>query len=228
MGTVAWDKKQQNRSWIACVKPPKEYSDFGVFEAAEGTLGRAKIITTNKGEPFAIPASPLPDLIAANLAAGGRWSDGFRDLVAKKKDFVDLCYRREGLKAMRNAIHDEIDGLVIRLFQEAWDVKRNALSDRAVRDHLDYYTMVDGERERVRNGVLRCKSPDLLVQWLLSFVADARRKEPISFLSREGETLRRFLFDPRNVDRVQNLLFALVSSPSTDPTGRAKRPTQEG
>ena len=128
---------------------------------------------------------------------------------------------------MRSAIRDEADGFVIRLFQEAWDVKRNALSDRAEEDHLDFWNLVDRERERIRNGILRCKSPDMLVNWLLAFVADARRKEPIGFLSRDGEAVRKFLFDPRNVDRIQNLLlFALVSAPSSDPTGRAQRPTK--
>ncbi len=235
MGKVPWDSNQQNRSWIARIDLPSRYPDFAVFEAAEGTLGRPKIIKTKKGEPFAVPASPLPDLIAANLASGGHWSDGFRELVAKKKDFVDLSYRREGLKAMRAAIQDEIDQLIISLFQEAWDIKRHALSERverAYREHhvlLDYWSLVDGERERIRNGILRCKSSDLLTHWLLAFAADARRKEPIGILSREGVTVRKFLFNPRNVDRVQNLLlFALVSSPSTDPTGRATRPTQEG
>ena len=69
MGDVAWVPNQQNRSWVARVKTPSEYPDFGVFEAADRTLGRAKIIQTKNG-PFAIPGSPLPDLIAANLAAG--------------------------------------------------------------------------------------------------------------------------------------------------------------
>jgi hypothetical protein len=103
------------------------------------------------------------------------------------------------------------------------------LSDRAVRDHVDYWSLVDGERERIRNGVLRCKSPDLLLNWLLAFAADARRKEPMSVLLKEGDTVRKFLFNSRNTDRVQNLLlFALVSSPSNDPTGRATRPGKEG
>jgi len=229
MGKVAWDGNQQNRSRIARIKDPSEYPDFAVFEAAAQTMGRAKVRKNQKGESYTILASSLPDLIAANLAAGGRWYDGFRELVAKKNDFVDLSYRREGFEAMRDAIQDEVDQLVISLFQEAWDIKRNALSDRAHSDHLDYWKLVDGERERIRNSILRCKSPDMLIQWLLAFAADARRKEPIGILSRQGETLRKFLFNPRNADRVQNLLlFALVSSPSTDPKGRASRPTQEG
>jgi hypothetical protein len=110
---------------------PSRYPDFAVFEAAEGTLGRAKIIKTKKDESFAVPSSPLPDLIAANLASGGRWSDGFRELVAEKKDFVDLSYRREGLRAMNNAIRDVEDRLVIRYFQKAWSMKMGSLGERS-------------------------------------------------------------------------------------------------
>ncbi len=230
MGRVAWDKNQQYRSWVARVglPDPDQYPDVAIFEAAIGHLGRAKIIKTKQGEPFAIPASPLPDLIAANLANGGRWSDGFRDLVATKQDFLNLSYQWKGLRAMRAAIQDEIDELIVEIFQEAWEVKRHALSDRAIRDRSDYWSLVDGERERIRNGILRCRSSDMLTRWLLAFAADARRKEPIGALVRGEITVRKFLFNPRNVDRTQNLLlFALVSSRSDDPSGHFKRPPQE-
>ena len=221
MGKVAWDSKQQNRSWIARVAPD-HMKELGVFEAAASQLGRAKWIKTKKGDSFAVTESSVPELVAANLASGDHWCDHFRDLVANKQDFLNMGFHREGLQAMRDAIQDEEDQLVIRCFQEAWDVKRSALSKRAADEKADYYALVDGEREKIRNGLLRCRTADALANWLLRFAADARRKEPLDVMVRSGPALRRFLFNPRNADRLQNLLlFALVSSPSHDPSPRA-------
>ena len=217
MGKVAWDQNQQNRSWVARVKTPSEYPDFGVFEAAEGAFGRAKIIKTKKGEPFAVPASPLPDLIAANLAAGGRWSDGFADLVSKKKDFVDLCYRREGMRAMNNAIRDEDDLLVIRRFQKAWSMKMGSLGERAGKNKLDFSRLAEVERERIRNDLLRTKTPDQLTGWLMRFLADASRGGTPREFTDNSDAFRKFVFHPRNGERLKNLLlFALVSYSTPD------------
>lgn len=218
MGKVAWgDKTQSYRSWIARVKTPDQYPDFAVFEAAAGTLGRAKIIQIKKGEPFAIPTSPLPDLIAANLAAGGRWSDGFADLVSKKKDFVDLCYRREGMRAMNNAIRDEEDRLVIRCFQKAWSMKMGALGERASGQKLDFSRLAEVERERIRNDLLRTKTSDQLAGWLMRFLADASRGGTPREFTDNADAFRKFVFHPRNGERLRNLLlFALVSYSATD------------
>lgn len=214
MGKVAWDKNQQNRSWIARVKAPSEYPDFAIFEAAAGAFGRAKIIKTKKDEPFAIPTSPLPDLIAANLAAGGNWYDGFQNLVAKKKDLVDLGYRREGLRAMTNAIsnRDGEDQLVIQCFHKAWAMKMGALGERSRDGNLDFSRLVENERERIRNDLLRTKTSDQLAGWLMRFMADASRGgSPREFVD-NADGFRKFIFNPRNADRLKNLLlFALVS-----------------
>jgi CRISPR-associated protein Cas8a1/Csx13 len=219
MGKVPWDSNQQNRSWIAQIKLPSQYPGFAVFEAAAGTLGRAKIIKTKKGEPFAVPSSPLPDLIAANLASGGHWSDGFQELVAKKKDFVDLSYRREGLRAMNDAIRerDEEDRLVIRYFQKAWSMKMGSLAERSRELKSHFSTRADTERERIRNDLLRTKTADQLASWLMRFVADATRGGTPRELTENADALRKFIFNPRNVNRLKNLLlFALVSYAAPD------------
>jgi CRISPR-associated protein Cas8a1/Csx13 len=234
MGKVAWDKNQQNRSWIARVG--MSYPEMAVFEAAETSLGRAKWITTKKGEPFAIPESPVPELVAANLASSRHWCAHFRDLVAKKQDFINMGFRREGLRAMEDAISDTEEGrddrLVIQAFHEAWKMKRVAFSEGAHKGNLgakEYWRLVERERERIRNGVLRCKTHDFLVSWFLQFTADASRSRSLDLFEKRGQQLRAFIFNRRNTDRIQNLLlFALVSSPSHDPLGRFKALNSEG
>jgi len=229
MGKVAWDKNQQNRSWIARVEPGC-LKEMGVFEAAASQLGHAKWIKDKKGDSFAILESSVPELVAANLASGNHWCAHFHDLVAKKKDFLNMGYGREGLQAMGDAVSDTEDGsddrLVIQAFHDAWKMKRVAFSQRADSDKLGadgYWRLVEVERERIRNGVLRCKTHDFLVNWFLQFTADASRVRSLDLLEKRGQQLREFLFDRRNKDRLQNLLlFALVSSPSNDPTGRFK------
>lgn len=229
MGKVAWDGNQQNRSWIASVKTPRDYPDLNIFEAAARALGRSKIIKTKKGEAFAIPVSPLPDLIAANIAADGNWCDGFVDLVAKKQDFVDLCYRREGLRAMKNAIlsRDGEDQLVIQCFQKAWSMKMGAMGDRTRNEGALFSRLVETERERIRNELLRAKTSDQLAGWLTRFMADATRGGSPREFAANADALRKFIFNPRNVDRLKNLLlFALVSYSAPDSQESPTNPVE--
>jgi CRISPR-associated protein Cas8a1/Csx13 len=222
MGKVPWDSNQQNRSWIARIDLPSQYPDFAIFEAAAGTLGRAKVIKTKKGEPFAVPSSPLPDLIAANLASGGHWSDGFQELVAKREDFEKLSYRREGLRAMNNAIRDEEDRLVIRYFQKAWSMKMGSLGERSRDQNLFFTHLAERERERIRNDLLRTKTSDQLAGWFMRFVADATRGGTPRELTDNADALRKFVFNPRNVDRLKNLLlFALISYAAPEAPAKA-------
>jgi CRISPR-associated protein Cas8a1/Csx13 len=211
MGKVAWDKNQQNRSWIARVEP-RRLKELGVFEAAASHLGHAKWIKAEKGDSFAIPESPLPELVAANLASGDHWCAHFCDLVANKQDFMNVGIRREGLQAMRDAIQDPVDQLVIQRFQKAWEMTMAALGKRSREHSLDFGRLVEVERERIRNDLLRCKSPGQLTGWLLQFMNRASREGTPRVFSEDTEAFRRFLFNPRNAERLLNLLlFALVS-----------------
>ena len=229
MGKVAWDKKQQNRSWIARVRA--DLDEVGVFEAAVAYLGRTRVIRGKKGESFTRPASPVPELVAANLACGDDWYAHFRELVAKKRDFVSMLYQGRGLRAMRDAVQSQDDQLIIRCFQEAWKAKRIAFSQRADAPGLgakEYWRLVEVERERMRNDILRCKTVDVLTNWLLRFAADSSRAQSLDTFATRSRDLHRILFYQRGPDRIQNLLlFALVSSTSLDPTGRFQPPKSE-
>jgi len=211
MGKIAWDKNQQNRSWIARVMPDR-LKELGVFEAAASQFGNAKWIKTEKGDSFAVPESPVPELVAANLASDDHWCAHFRDLVAKKQDFLNMGFRREGLRVMRDAIQDPADQLVIRRFQKAWEMTMGALGERARDQKLDFGRLVEVERERIRNDLLRCKTAGQLTGWLLQFMNKASREGTPRVFSEDAETFRKFIFNPRNAERLQNLLlFALVS-----------------
>jgi CRISPR-associated protein Cas8a1/Csx13 len=216
MGRVAWDKNQQNRSWIARVELDR-LKNLGVFEAASSHLGNAKWIKTEKGDSFAIPESPVPELVAANLASGDHWCAHFRDLVSKKQDFINMSFQREGLRAMRDAIQDAADQLVIRRFQKAWEMTMGALGQRSREKKLDFGRLVEVEREKIRNDLLRCKTSGQLTGWLLQFMNKASREGTPSAFSEDVGTFQRFIFNPRNAERLQNLLlFALVSYSSED------------
>jgi len=222
MGKVPWDNNQQNRSGIARVSMGTDYDEIGVFEAAATHLGRAKVIKNKKGEAFAVPDSPVPELIAANLTAGEHWCAHFQDLVAKKQDFINMLFRREGLLAMRDAIQNPHDQLVIRRFQKAWEMTMGSLGERARREGIHFSRLVEVERERIRNDLLRCKTSDQLAGWLLNFMARASREGTPKLFSEDADDFRSFIFNPRNAGRLQNLLlFALVSyapEKADDPT----------
>lgn len=233
MGKVAWDKNQINRSMI--VKLKSRYPEIAVFRAAK-TLGKSKARKNEKGESYVIPGSPVPELVAANLAAERHWCAHFRELVEQKKDF-DAMFRYEsgGLKKMKEAVKDETDQTVIRAFHEAWKLKMSALYKRGVElvgknDKLISISdgkggvrqvlvsthlgngFVSRERERMRNAILREKTGDGLASWFLRFCADATRDSPSASLARDLAQLRPFIFNSRNFERFQNLcLFSLVS-----------------
>jgi hypothetical protein len=69
----------------------------------------------------------------------------------------------------------------------------------------------------MRNAILRAKTSDALAGWFLRFCADATRGGSLGALREDGMRLRKFIFNPRNFDRFQNLcLFALVSYASEE------------
>jgi CRISPR-associated protein Cas8a1/Csx13 len=216
MGKVPWDKNQQNRSGIAHVAV--HYDEMAVFEAAAAHLSKSRVVQTKKGDPFVIPDCPMPELVAANLAAGEHWCAHFQDLIAEKKDFASLLYRKEGLRAMRDAIQDKEDRLVIERFQKAWEMTMGAIGERAKKEGADFSRLVEVERERIRNDLLRTRTSEQTASWLLNFMARASREGTPKVFARDIESFRKFLFNPRNVDRLKNLLlFALVSYTSVKP-----------
>lgn len=210
MGKVAWGADQLNRSVI--VKLKDDYSEMAVFRAANTYLGKSKVIKTKKGEGYAIPGSPVPELIAANLAAARHWCAHFKSLISDKKDFERMLYSKGGLAAMKEAIKDADDQAIIRTFHDAWRLRMRALYDRADREGLVEGRLIEVERERMRNAIMRAKTADTLAGWFLRFCADATKGGALGPLRDEAQRIRQFIFNPRNFDRFQNLcLFALVS-----------------
>jgi CRISPR-associated protein Cas8a1/Csx13 len=218
MGRVPWDKKQQNRSAVARVRANYDEGEFGVFEAAATYLGKAKVLSNKKGEPFAVPDSPLPELVASNLTNDEHWCEHFHDLVAEKRDFSAMLSRKEGLSAMRDAVQNQEDRLVIQRFQKAWEMTMGALGERARQQGADFSRLVEVERERIRNDLLRTRTHEQLTGWFLNFMARASREGTPELFRKDPETFRQFLFNPRNAERLKNLLlFALVSYASDSP-----------
>lgn len=215
MGKVAWDKNQINRSII--VKLKADYPELEVFRAANQLLGKTKVIKLDKGESYAVPASPIPELIAANLAAERHWCSHFIELVKEQKDFNQMRYSQGGLKAMNEAIKDADDKAVIRAFQEAWKMTMGEFGERARRGEFLFDRKVETEREKMRNTILRAKTADALASWFLRFCADATKGGSLKAMREDSERIRKFIFNQRNFDRFQNLcLFALVSYASEE------------
>src|SRR5258708_4018824 len=227
MGKVSWDKNQINRSVIARVK--NRYAEMDVFRAADEYLGKSKATKTDKGESYVIPETHIPELVAANLAAERHWCAQFRELIEKKKDFENMSYHTHGgLKKMREAIKDETDQTLIRAFQEAWRLKRGALRAREVREGLKDYRLIEVEREKMRNAILRTKTANALAGWFMQFCADATREYQSAALARDLKQLREFIFNPRNFERFQNLCWFPLVSYSRDETPKQQTATTGG
>lgn len=221
MGKVAWDKNQINRS--ISVKLRNDYPEIGVFKAANQYLGSTKLIKTKKGESFAIPASPVPELIAANLANEHHWCSHFRDLVSDKKDFQRMQFSRGGLNKMVKAIKDEDDQAIIRAFHKAWEMTMGEIGERARQNNLDFGRLVEVRREKIRNEILRAKTPETLAGWFLRFCSDATKGTALAPIRDDAERIRSLIFNRRYFERFQNLLlFALVSYAGDESKSQTK------
>lgn len=215
MGKVAWDKNQVNRSSSLSIRG--DYAEMAIFEAANQHLGRTRFIKGRGGEAFAVPTSHIPELVAANLASDRHWCSDFKSLVAEKNDFQRMYFSLKGLIKMKQALQDADDLAVIQVFQDAWRRKMKALYKRAERDGLDGDRLVEVERERMRNDILRSKTMNSLGGWFLRFCADATRGATLPTLRDQSAHIRQFIFNQRHFDRFQNLcLFALVSYEGKD------------
>ena len=118
---------------------------------------------------------------------------------------------------MKEAIKDADDQAIIRAFHEAWKRTMAALGDRARRDGLDFGRLVEVERERTRNAILRAKTAEALASWFLRFCADATKGAALAAIRDDAGRIQKFIFNQRNFDRFQNLcLFALVSYASDE------------
>lgn len=209
MGKVAWDKNQINRSLIAKVRD--DYEEMAVFEAAR-PLGKSKVIKTKDGGHFVLPSSPIPELIAANMAAGKHWCANFKSLVSDKKDFQQMRFAREGLITMKENIENPVDQAVIHAFHEAWRLTVSGLHRRDNSREADPAVSINNRQERIRNEILRAKTAGLLANWFLQFCASATRNGPLRVSPDEMKLIRQFIFKEPNFERFQNLcLFALVS-----------------
>jgi len=92
-----------------------------------------------------------------------------------------------------------------------------AMKERAGRDNSDFFRLAEVERERMRNAILRAKTADALAGWFLRFCADSTKGASLESVKNNADKLRKFLFNPRNTERLQNLLlFALVSYNAED------------
>lgn len=221
MGKVAWDKNQINRS--ISVKLRGNYPEIKVFRAAKQYLGRSKLIKTSDGKSFSIPSSPVPELIAANLAAERHWCAYFKDLVSKKQDFNRMQFHKGGLNQMAKAIRDEDDQAIIRAFHKAWEMTMAQLGDRARESNLDFSRLVEVRREKIRNEILRTKTSGALAKWFLEFCTNATKGNSLAPIREDAERIRAFIFNPRYSERFQNLmLFALLSYASDESTPKDK------
>lgn len=222
MGKVSWDANQINRSQI--IKLKGGYPELDVFYVANQELGKTKLIKSKKGEGFAVPASSVPELVAANLAAERHWCANFKTLVSNKQDFKSMSYAKGGLHAMKNAIHDADDQAIIRAFHEAWRLTMGEFGERARRGELIFERKVETEREKIRNAILRAKTAEALASWFLRFCADATKGAALGAVRDDAQSIQRFIFNQRNFDRFQNLcLFALVSYASEETKHNAEQ-----
>ncbi|MGA9380343.1 MAG: hypothetical protein WBV73_16385, partial [Phormidium sp.] len=164
------------------------------------------------GKTFSVPDTAFPELIAANLAADQHWCSNFRELVAEKKDFRNLLFRKGELHQVAKAIKDQEDIAIIRAFHKAWQMTMGQIGERAQQNHLDFNRLVEVRQEKMRNEILRLRTSDAAANWFLKFCADATKGGSLAPMREDAELIRAFIFNRRNFDRLQNLLlFALVS-----------------
>ena len=125
---------------------------------------------------------------------------------------------------MAHAIRDADDQAIIRVFHKAWEMTMGQLGERSRDKGLNFDRLTEVRREKIRNEILRAKTPDALAGWFLRFCADATKGAALAPIREDAERIRVFIFNPRYFERFQNLLlFALVSYPRDE-----SKPKTEG
>lgn len=223
LGKVAWDRNQLNRS--ICIRLENDYPELDVFRVAYTLLSKNNVKKNKKGESYIETVSPIPELIAANLAVHQHWAKSFSKLVDDKENFKSI--RKSNLKGelttMKEVIRDEDDQAIIRTFHEAWYRKMGKFSERATREKIKWDRLVEVEQEQIRNAILRAKTAESLAGWFLRFCADASKGQSLTTFQEQSTRIRQFIFNPRNFERFQNLcLFALVSYSSENKKNDTK------
>ena len=126
---------------------------------------------------------------------------------------------------MKEAIKDADDQAIIRAFHDAWRLTMGAMGERARRDGLDFSRLIEVEREKIRNAILRAKTAEALASWFLRFCADATKGASLPAIRDDAQRIQKFIFNQRNFDRFQNLcLFALVSYASEESKNNPEQP----
>ena len=126
---------------------------------------------------------------------------------------------------MLKSLKDEDDRAVIELFHEAWQRTMAQIGDRARTEGADFGRLIEVERERVRNSILRARTIEALTGWFMRFCASATKGGSLRGARNNADRLRALLFQARAVDRLQNLLlFALVSYASDSSESVASTP----
>jgi len=123
-----------------------------------------------------------------------------------------MLFQREGLNKMAKAIRDEDDQAIIKAFHKAWEITMGQIGERARENNLDFSRLVEVRREKMRNEILRTKTPSALASWFLQFCINATKGAALDPIREDKERIRTFIFNQRNFERFQNLLlFALLS-----------------
>ncbi|CAM3466040.1 type I-MYXAN CRISPR-associated Cas8a1/Cmx1 [Brevibacillus invocatus] len=211
MGKVSWDNNQINRSSTYHIGT--NYEEIDIYLAAyQSALGGVTKLKTKKEGIFAIPSSSVPALVASNLASERHWCAGLLDLVKEQKDFRKLLPLKGGFQAMKEAIRNKQDRIIIEAFHEAWRRTMGQMGERARREGLDFTRQLEVEQEKIRNTILRLKTSDSLANWFLRFCASATGGGTLSSFQTNMKEIHAFITDARNYERFQNLcLFALLS-----------------
>ena len=74
------------------------------------------------------------------------------------------------------------------------------MGDRARRDGLDFSRLIEVERERTRNAILRAKTAEALASWFLRFCADATKGAALAALRDEAPRIQPFIFNQRKMN----------------------------
>jgi CRISPR-associated protein Cas8a1/Csx13, MYXAN subtype/CRISPR-associated protein Cas8a1/Csx13, MYXAN subtype, C-terminal region len=227
MGKIAWDKQQVYRNYIRFARI--HYDELNIFQTAIGSrLGAIRKIPLKSGEFFWVKETRFPAMVAANLVADRHWCDGFNEWVSEQKEFNQLKYYRKELGAVSNAVQNEQDKAVIQVMHEALRRLYGRLGERAQREGTSFERLADVELERMRNSILRAKSMDSLTQWFMHFCSTVSSGKNISLFGEHKELLYKFLFEPRNFTRFQNLcLFSLLSYESSNKDQSADKSKSE-
>jgi CRISPR-associated protein Cas8a1/Csx13 len=173
-GIVDWNDRQKTRTSTKTIISGK-LRGFENYKLATQIFKNKWQQVQEKGkvpEHFFVSTFCGREMVADNIANSKTWYHNISEFLANRETREQLIkYELKELRQMvkEASYENENERLFIEVCQEGWRIKMGKLGERASRENMNFYDLIDKEREKLRTSIGRCKNASLLRETVIDF-----------------------------------------------------------